>query len=52
MAHLAIDVTIEDPGTFTKPWQYHMVWELAPGEEMLEYICTENNQYRSHNPGK
>jgi hypothetical protein len=46
LAHLQVDVTMEDPGTLTKPWLYHMVWELAPGEEMLEYICTENNQYR------
>jgi len=47
LAHLEIDLTIEDPGTLTKPWNLHMSWELAPGEELIEYICTENNQYRS-----
>ena len=45
LAHLAIDVTIEDPGTLMRPWNLHMVWDLAPGEEILEYVC-ENNQYR------
>jgi hypothetical protein len=47
LAHLEIDVTMEDPGTLTKPWNLHMSWELAPGEELIEYVCTENNQYRS-----
>jgi hypothetical protein len=46
VAHLILDITIEDPGTFTKPWNLPMTWELAPGEELIEYICSENNQYR------
>ena len=46
LAHLVIDVTIEDPQTFMKPWNLHMTWELAPGEELIEYVCAENNQYR------
>src|SRR5437667_105164 len=37
-------ISIQDPGTFTKPWQLHMVWTLAPGEEIGEFIC-ENNKY-------
>jgi hypothetical protein len=46
LAHLKIDVTIDDPGTLSKPWNIHMTWELAPGEELIEYVCPENNQYR------
>jgi hypothetical protein len=46
LAHLKIDVTIDDPGTFSKPWNIHMTWELAPGEELIEYVCPENNQFR------
>ena len=45
--HLKIDVTIEDPGAFTKPFQFHMVWTLAPGEEVGEYVC-ENNRDAEH----
>ena len=52
LAHLVIDVTIDDPGTFVKPWGLHMTWELAPGEELIEYLCAENNQYRDHAVGK
>jgi len=45
LAHLNIDVTIEDPGTFMKPLHRHMTWELAPGEVLADYICTENNKF-------
>ena len=52
LAHLKIDVTIEDPGTFTKPLERHMTWELAPGEDLSDYICTENNKYRENTDHK
>jgi hypothetical protein len=45
--HLKVDITIEDPGAFTKPWQIHTVWNLAPGEEIGEYVC-ENNRDAQH----
>src|SRR5207247_9584398 len=51
LAHLNVDVTIDDPGTLTKPWQLHMTWTLAPGEEILETVC-ENDQYRARVLGK
>lgn len=41
--HLEIHVTIEDPGAFTKPWNKNLNWDLAPQEELLEYVC-ENNK--------
>jgi hypothetical protein len=48
LGHLTIDLTLEDPGTFTKPIERHMTWELAPGEEILENICNENNKFREN----
>ena len=42
---LKVDVTVEDPGALASPWDLHMTWRLAPGEEILEYVCNENNQY-------
>ena len=48
LGHLTIDLTLEDPGAFTKPIERHMTWELAPGEEILEAICTENNKFREN----
>ncbi|MEO8097065.1 MAG: carboxypeptidase-like regulatory domain-containing protein [Acidobacteriota bacterium] len=47
LGHLEKDVTIEDPGTFTKPWNMHVTWELAQGEEVQEMIC-ESNHYPDH----
>ena len=47
-AHLQVEITIEDPGAFTKPWTIHSVWNLAPGEEIGEYICSENNRDAPH----
>jgi hypothetical protein len=48
LGHLNIDITFEDPGTFVKPWHMHVVWELTPQEEVLEYVCTENNRFREN----
>ena len=45
LGHLQVDLRLEDPGTFTKPVERHMTWQLAPGEEILEDICTENNKF-------
>ena len=42
--HLHIEVTVEDPKTFTRPWRTVATWTLAPGQEVLEYICAENNK--------
>jgi hypothetical protein len=39
-------VTIDDPGTFTKPFEYTAIAKLTvPDSEILEYFCQENNQY-------
>jgi hypothetical protein len=45
LGHLVVDVALEDAGTFVKPVERHMTWELAPGEEILESICSENNKF-------
>jgi hypothetical protein len=40
---LDIEVTIEDPTTFSKPWKIHVVWDLVPDDEIQEFVC-ENNK--------
>ncbi len=52
LGHLDVQITMEDPGTFVKPWTVKAVWNLAPGDEMLEYVCSENNKDVSHLVGK
>lgn len=48
LGRLEKEVTIEDPGTFTKPWKMRVGWDLAPGEEVHEYICNENEKDVPH----
>jgi hypothetical protein len=48
LGRLEKEVTIEDPGTFTKPWKIRDGWDLAPGEEVHEYICNENEKDVPH----
>jgi len=40
---LEIVVVFDDPGTFTRPWTMNLSWDLAPQEELLEFVC-ENNR--------
>jgi hypothetical protein len=35
-----------------KPWKMNMVWDLAPGEEIGEFACAENNTDPRHFAGK
>jgi len=44
LGHMAIEVTIEDPGTYTQPFTTVGRATLMPGAEILEYICLENEQ--------
>jgi hypothetical protein len=47
LGHIEKDFVIEDPGAFSKPWKWHVVWDLAPGEEVQELVC-ESDHYSQH----
>jgi hypothetical protein len=36
--------TIEDPKVYQSPWEMNLVFDLAPQEELIEYVC-ENNKW-------
>ena len=44
LGHMQLEITIDDPGAYTKPWKVRRVLQLAPGEEIMEYVCNENNK--------
>ncbi len=46
-----IEVTIDDPGAYTKPFTAVGRARLQPGDELMEYICQENNQDLGHYSG-
>ena len=40
------DFTLDDPGAFSRPVQLKFTARaVPPGSELMEFICTENNQY-------
>ncbi len=43
--HMDIQITIDDPKTYTKPWSVTQSLAFQPDTELLEYICNENNKY-------
>src|SRR5712691_9501517 len=43
--HMDIEITIDDPKAYTKPWTVTLPLVLLPDTELLEYSCNENNKY-------
>jgi hypothetical protein len=46
LGHLQIDMTLEDPKAYTKPFTVRVDQRLLPDEEPIELICNENQQFR------
>ena len=42
---LEIDVTIDDPKAYTKPWTVRVNQRLLPDADLIEFVCNENNQF-------
>ena len=43
--HMDVQITIDDPKAYTKPWDVTLPLVLAADNELIEYICDENNKY-------
>jgi hypothetical protein len=50
--HLDYDVTIDDPGAYTKPFTLYGHSHYEHNTELFEYVCNENNQDVDHLIGK
>jgi len=44
--------TIDDPGTYARPWTARARFEWAPTQRLNEYICEENNRNKPDASGK
>jgi hypothetical protein len=42
--HLQVKGTVEDPEALVTPWQYTLTFHRHPGEEIVEYLCDDNNR--------
>jgi hypothetical protein len=49
---LEIEMTIDDPKAYTKPWTIKVTQMIAPDTELLDYICRENEKDTAHMPAK
>ena len=51
MGIVNIDVTIDDPKAYTKPWSFKVTWNLTGDAELIESICEENSKDAPHMVG-
>jgi hypothetical protein len=49
---LEIEVTVEDPKVYTKPFTVKVNQRIMPNTELIEFICTENDRSGPHMVGK
>jgi hypothetical protein len=52
LGHLEIELTIDDPATYAKPWIIKRVSDLDTTDDVGEYVCVENNKDPEHMVGK
>jgi hypothetical protein len=42
VGRMDLEITIDDPGAYTRPIRYLQPQELLPEGELIEYVCSEN----------
>jgi hypothetical protein len=43
---LEIDFTVDDPKSYTKAFTVRVNQQIAPDDELIEFVCNENQQFR------
>lgn len=49
---LEIDVTVDDPKAYTRPWTIRLNQNIVVDTELLDYVCQENEKDAPHLVGK
>jgi len=49
---LAIELTVDDPKAYTKPWTIQLSQSIVLNSELMDYICLENEKDFPHLVGK
>lgn len=42
---MVIDVTVDDPKSYTRPWTVRVNQRLMPDQELIEFVCLENQRF-------
>jgi hypothetical protein len=45
---LRLELTVDDPKAYTRPWTVTFDQRLMPDDELIEFICQENEQSSKH----
>ena len=46
--HMEVEITMDDPKMYTKPFTVKVTHLLQPDTDILEYVCAENESDRTH----
>jgi hypothetical protein len=49
---MEIDLTIDDPKTYTRPWTIKLIHKIVLNTELIDYLCVENEKDIGHMIGK
>jgi hypothetical protein len=49
---MEIEITVDDPKAYTKPWTAKVNWALQLDQDLLEYVCLEGEKDSKHMVGK
>jgi hypothetical protein len=52
VGHMDVQFTINDPKAYAKPWTVSAKIHLLPQDDVMEYICEENNKAPGHMVGR
>jgi len=50
--HLDIQITIDDPKAYTRPWTATVKRQLLADTDLLEFVCNENEKDQRHFVGR
>jgi hypothetical protein len=50
--HMFVEITIDDPKFYSRPWTVTQEFRLDPNGELIEYACNENNLDIPHLVGR
>ena len=49
--NLDVEITVDDPGAYTKPWTVTVKWQVALDTEPMQFVC-DNEKDQKHMVGK
>ena len=47
-ARMEVEVTVDDPKAYTRPWTVHVAHRLLADDELIEFVCLENERSTRH----